>query len=94
MDGAANAACCAAVQQQVAQALAALEQQRQLKLRLAQAPGVSPAERRLLEAEAAADLRAQGLLAHWGVQEACGARQAAVQPAGEWVRHAGLCARG
>ena len=65
---------CAAVQAQVAAALEALEQQRQLKLQLAAAEGVPEAERRLLEAEAAADLQAQALLAHWGTQAACEAR--------------------
>ena len=52
----------------------ALEQHRQLKLQLAAADGLPEAERRLLEAEAAADLQAQALLAHWGTQTACEAR--------------------
>lgn len=65
---------CTAVQAQVAAALEALEQQRQLKLQLAAADGLPEAERRLLMAEAAADLQAQALLAHWGTQVACEAR--------------------
>ncbi|PRW05926.1 hypothetical protein C2E21_9384 [Chlorella sorokiniana] len=68
------AARCTAVQAQVAAALEALEQQRQLKLQMAAAEGLSEADRRLLEAEAAADLQAQALLAHWGTQAACEAR--------------------
>lgn len=61
----------------MAAALEALEQQRQLKLALAQAEGASESDRRLLAAEAAADLQAQALLAHWGTQAACDARKAA-----------------
>lgn len=68
------AARCTAVQAQVAAGLEALEQQRQLKLQLAAADGLPEAERLLLEAEAAADLQAQALLAHWGTQAACEAR--------------------
>lgn len=66
---------CTAVQAQVAAALEALEQQRQLKLALAAAQGASEAERRLLAAEAAADLQAQALLTHWGTQAATDARR-------------------
>lgn len=63
------------VQAQVAQALEVLEQQRQLKQALAAAPGASEADRQLLAAEAAADLQAQALLAHWGTQVAVEARE-------------------
>ena len=66
----------AAARQLVASASAALERLRQLKLRLAAAEGTSEADCRLLQAEAAADLQAQSLLAHWGLQAACDARQA------------------
>lgn len=72
----------AVARQQVAAAVAALEQQRQLKLALLAASGqqqgscaLSPADRQLLQAEAAADLQAQSLLAHWAVQAACEGRQ-------------------
>ena len=64
-----------AVRSQAAHAVEALEQQRQVKLALAQAGGVAEADRRLLQAEAAADLQAQSLLAHWGVQVAAEARE-------------------
>lgn len=77
------AARAAASRQQVAAALAALEQAQQAKLALlaaAESQGqgqLLAAERQLLEAEAAADLQAQSLLAHWGMQAAWEAQQAA-----------------
>lgn len=77
------AARAAASRQQVAAALSALEQARQLKLALLSAAenegqvDLSAADQQLLQAEAAADLQAQSLLAHWGLQVACEARHAA-----------------
>ena len=65
----------------MAAALAALEQQRELKLALAAAAGPGGATHRLLAAEAAADLEAQALLAHWGTQAAADARRQLQQPA-------------
>jgi hypothetical protein len=66
----------------VAAALDALEAQRQLKLRLLQGQdGLGSAQARYLEAEAAADLRAQGLLAHWGLQMASDAQRHAASVA-------------
>jgi hypothetical protein len=80
------AARCAAIQAQVAAAVGVLEQQRQLKLGLlaqaeakaqqsGAAAGLPAAERCLLAAEAAADLEAQALLAHWGIEVAAESRR-------------------
>ena len=67
---------CSAAHVQVGDALQALEQLRQAKLRLAAAAGTGAETagwRRLLEAEAAADQSAQGLMCAWGAEAACAA---------------------
>ncbi|KAI3427313.1 hypothetical protein D9Q98_010230 [Chlorella vulgaris] len=67
----------AAVLSGVTQAVAALATQRQLKQQLAglAADGGGASWQQVLGCEAAADLQAQGLLAHWGLHAACEAQR-------------------